>query len=107
MRIIDRVDELLKERGQTGKELATAIGISPGNITEWRKDRGKPTADVLAKLADFFSVSTDYLLGLTDQRRSGEVAAASSPVPYEDLPPEALAELETFKAFLRSKYGKN
>lgn len=36
----------------------------------------------------------------------GEVAAASSDVPYDELPPEALKQLEEYKQFLIQKYGK-
>ena len=71
MRIIDRIDKLIVENQTTGKEVANAIGISPGNITDWRKDRAKPSSEVIAKLARYFKVPTDYLLGITDS-------------PYED-----------------------
>lgn len=63
MRIIDRIDKLLKKKGATAKELAEAIGVSTSNISEWRKDRAKPTAEVIVKIADYFDVTTDYLLG--------------------------------------------
>lgn len=101
MRIIDRIDELIKKNGLTSKEVAKAISVSPGNITEWRKDRAKPTAEVITRLADYFGVTTDHLLG-----RSNDIAAASSDTPYSDLPPEAIKELEQYKEFLKQKYGR-
>lgn len=102
MRIIDRVDELLDKKGLTGKQLAQSIGISPGNVTDWRKDRSKPSADVVAKIAKYLGVSTDYLFGNTPTE---SFAAVDSDTGY-DLPPEALAELEQYKEFLLQKYGK-
>ena len=52
-------------------------------------------------LADFFGVSTDYLLGRTNIRNHPETFAAHTD---EDMSDEAKAELENFKDYLRSKY---
>lgn len=66
MRIIDRIDNLLKDRGLTSKQLAQDIGVSAGNITDWRKNRSKPSRDVLNKIAKYFGVSLYYLIGDED-----------------------------------------
>ena len=66
MDIIDKVDELLKERGLTAKALAEGIDVSTGNISDWRSRRAKPNTEVLSRIADYFGVSTDYLLGKND-----------------------------------------
>lgn len=105
MRIIDRVDELLKEKDLTSKQLAQDIGISAGNITDWRKDKSRPSSEVVAKIAVYLSVSTDYLLGLSDSRRPEESLAAYG-TSYDDLSPEAKEELNQYAEYLRSKYGK-
>lgn len=76
--MIDIIDDLLKQYGLTSKKLAQDIGISPGNVTDWRKGRANPSAEVVAKLADYFNVSTDYLLGRSDVRNPGETFIKNS-----------------------------
>lgn len=41
------------------------LKMSKGNIASW-KNGGNPSVDILKKAADYFNVSTDYLLGRTD-----------------------------------------
>lgn len=57
--------ELLEPRG-TSKKLSESMGISTGNISDWKSGKSKPTAEALLKIADYFNVSVDYLLGRTD-----------------------------------------
>jgi transcriptional regulator with XRE-family HTH domain len=44
--------------------------------------------------------------GKQDSALHHEVAAASSDIPYDELPPEAIQQLEDYKKFLIEKYGK-
>lgn len=61
--------ELLKERGITAKKLSEDTGISTGNISEWKSGRVSPSAKKLQVLAEYFGVSTDYLLGTKPEKR--------------------------------------
>lgn len=60
---LERFEGLVKERNLSKAQLIRATGISEGAIDGWRKKGTMPTSDCLCKLADFFEVSTDYLLG--------------------------------------------
>lgn len=60
---IPRVFEIMKERGITAKKLADAVGVSQGNVSDWKSGRSAPTATVMVKIADFLGVSADQLLG--------------------------------------------
>ena len=62
---IPRLFELLKETNKTQKQLAEYIGASQGNISDWKSGKATPTAEKLCAIADFFSVTVDYLLGRT------------------------------------------
>ncbi len=64
--------ELRTERGIYQKELATYLKVSIGTISNYEKDRHFPDPNTLCKLADFFGVSADYLLGRTDFRYNSE-----------------------------------
>ena len=55
--------ELMKARGINSTQLSEAIGVSTGNISDWKKGRSSPSMEKLAKLSQFFDVSVDYLVG--------------------------------------------
>lgn len=62
----DRLLELRKEKGISQADLAKSISVSFGVVCYWETDRSEPTAPNLVKIADYFGVSIDYLLGRTD-----------------------------------------
>ena len=47
-------------------ELAARLQLSNASISYWENGKQEPTASALYKLAQFFDVSVDYLLGLED-----------------------------------------
>lgn len=62
-----RLKELRNEKGLTQKEVAAALGIHNVTYLHYEKDEREPPLKILAEMANFFEVSTDYLLGLTDE----------------------------------------
>ena len=62
----ERLLELRKEKKISQAALAKALDVSYAVICYWETDRSEPTAPNLVKIADFFSVSTDYLLGRSE-----------------------------------------
>ena len=59
---------LRTERGIIQKELAAYLRVSVGTISNYEQDLHAPDLATLTKIADFYDVSTDYLLGRTDYR---------------------------------------
>ncbi|MCL2077819.1 MAG: helix-turn-helix transcriptional regulator [Oscillospiraceae bacterium] len=57
---------LLQERKITTYKLTKDTGISNGLITGWTKGGTIPSGENLIKLADYFNISVDYLLGRTE-----------------------------------------
>lgn len=57
---------LRKEKGLSQIELAKALNISKACISMIEIGKNEPTANTLSRYADFFEVSTDYLLGRED-----------------------------------------
>jgi len=55
---------LRAEKGFSQGQLAKAINVSPGNVSDWETDKSKPGYNALAALARIFEVSADYLLEL-------------------------------------------
>lgn len=62
----DRLKDLRKEKGLSQAQLARAVGVSYGVVCYWETDRSEPTAPNIVKLADYFGVTADYLLGRVD-----------------------------------------
>jgi transcriptional regulator with XRE-family HTH domain len=57
--------EILECKGITGSQLASGIGVSTGNIFDWKSGRSAPKPEAICKIADYLNCSTDYLLGRT------------------------------------------
>jgi len=62
----ERLLELRKSKGLSQAALAKQLEVSVSVVCYWETDRSEPTAPNLDKLADFFGVSVDYLIGRTD-----------------------------------------
>lgn len=61
-----RIKELRVESGITQKQLAEKLNTTNSAVCDWEKGRTQPDLQMLTKIAGLFSVSTDYLLGLSD-----------------------------------------
>ena len=61
-----KIKELREEKNLTQKELANKIDTTATNIGRWEKGFNEPAYTYLVKLADFFDVSIDYLVGRED-----------------------------------------
>ena len=57
------IRELREKKGITQTKLAEILGVGRTTITMYEKGTIVPPADILRKLADYFNVSVDYLLG--------------------------------------------
>ncbi|AEE96927.1 helix-turn-helix domain-containing protein [Mahella australiensis] len=66
--LYERLVELRKERKMTQEELANVLGISRSALSLYETDKRQPDFQTICRLADFFNVSVDYLLGRTDDR---------------------------------------
>ncbi|MCI8487525.1 helix-turn-helix domain-containing protein [Pumilibacter intestinalis] len=62
-----RLKILRNEQGITQTQLAKETGLSQSGIALWESGKRVPNADVIIVLANFFNVSTDYLLGVADE----------------------------------------
>ncbi|MEA5003815.1 MAG: helix-turn-helix transcriptional regulator [Christensenella sp.] len=106
---IERLNELLKEKGVSAHKMSLELGLGKNAYTHWR-DRGNlPSGDVLDKIADYFEVSTDYLLGRTENPSPiNEVAAAhfKNDVDFSDLSEEDKEAVRGVIDALRAKHKK-
>lgn len=66
MKFQERLKDLRHSKGLSQKQLAEATGLSFSAIGKWEAGLREPSGYALIKLADFFDVTTDYLLGRSD-----------------------------------------
>lgn len=59
---------LRRERGLGQEELGRRIGARKQSVSNWENDNIMPSIDILVRLADYFGVSTDLLLGREERR---------------------------------------
>ncbi len=69
-----RLRELREERGITKQKLGEEIGTSGVSIGYYERGERVPDIDVLAKLAELFEVTSDYLIGITDYRENKDMS---------------------------------
>ena len=62
----ERLRALRAEKNVGQNQVAKDIKVSNASISYWENARQEPTAAALFKLAEYYEVSVDYLLGLTD-----------------------------------------
>lgn len=65
----NRLRELRKSRLLNQPELSGAINISISNISYYEHGKSFPSVETLYIIADYFEVSTDYLIGRTDRKK--------------------------------------
>jgi len=70
-----KIKELRAKKQITQEELGKIVGVTTSMIGMYEIDARKPSYDVMKKLADYFNVPVDYLLGRDDN--SGEILSAS------------------------------
>lgn len=108
MALSENLLKLRKEKRLTQQELADALEIGQVAYSHYERGRNFPTEELLSSFADFFEVSTDYLLGRTNIRNlelNKDVVALQMSEEMEKLPPEAIAELKQYTEFIKSKYA--
>ncbi len=103
----ERIKSCRKRMKISQIKLAEYLSVSQAAITAWEREQRKPDVDMILKMADFFDVSTDYLLGRepslptdTDTPPAGERACAN----VMTMTPELKAEIEEIVQKSLKKY---
>ncbi len=67
------------ERGLIQEEIADLVGVSRAAVGKWEAGKSEPDIETLARLADHYHVSLDYLVGRSDERTPGTIREAPGP----------------------------
>ena len=69
----ENIVRLRKEKNVTQEEAAKGSGIVLRSYIRYEKGEREPVASVLVRIANYYDLTTDYLLGRTDQRNDGNL----------------------------------
>lgn len=65
----ERFKQLRLELNLSQEDIASKLGIDVSSVNRYEKNKREPEYATLLKIAEFFNVSTDYLLGATENRK--------------------------------------
>lgn len=94
---MNRIKGLREERGINQTELCKILGIKQQTLSGYELSQREPDNDMLKKIADYFDVSTDYLLGRTNDKRTRIMDKEELPKELVDAGLEYLEVLKEFK----------
>ena len=78
--MVKRIFELMKKEAINATELSKVVNVGTTTISAWKKGLQKPSTEAIVKLADYFGVTTDYLL--TGKEVSQELSKDDTPIKW-------------------------
>lgn len=106
-----RLSEIRNEFGYSQSEVAKYLGITRQAYGHYETGVREPDNTTIVKLSKFYDVSTDYLLGITDEKKpSAEVSAEDVKVALfggdGEVTDEMWDEVTSFVEFVKQKHDK-
>ena len=101
--IYGRIESLIKSKGMTKKLFCEKLGISTGNLGDWKSGKSTPSTNKLIDIAAFFNVSLDWLIlgnhstATGVQERNGDYLLSQ----IDDVKASDLELTEEEKSFIR------
>lgn len=100
---IERCNKLKDEKGFSLEAIEKEVGTSKGSLSKYMNGKHLPNSEVVRKLAEYWGVSSDYLLGSSPERNNELSDGKTLPVGYVKIIQEAIeAEIseEEFRELL-------
>lgn len=99
---------LRESKKLTQADMASILEIERSTYTKYESGKSKPDSVMLKKIADYFEVSVDYLLGRTiieNSHNSKSETKAFHNLDVDGLPDEAIKQVEDYIEFVKQKYN--
>jgi len=71
----EKIDKLIKENNEVAVPLMRKLGLTPQIYSNWKRGKASPSTDAIVKIAEYFNVSTDYIL--TEKETANEIKSLS------------------------------
>lgn len=91
----ERLAEIRGDFGDTQASLAEKLHVSPFTVSSWEQEKSAPNHEMLVKICRLYQVSSDYLLGLSDEDFSSHQCRQE-----EIFTKEELADLKAYEDYL-------
>ena len=107
----DRFKQLCDRKGVTCNKAALEIGLSNATPTKWKKTGATPVGETLDKIAAYFGVSTDFLLGKEEKApaESGKRSVSDDDIKFAlfggdgEITDAMFEEVKNFAAFVKAR----
>lgn len=107
---IERIEQLLKERKIQKKVFLSDLDLNINTFSAWRTRGTIPSGATIQRIADYFGVTVDYLLGKEETKKSPSVSEEDIKVALfggeKDVPDEVWDEVKRFAQYAKERYGK-
>lgn len=112
---LNRLAELRKSNGLSQQQFAKIFGVAQNTVSNWENGNRLVDTENLQKIADYFGVTTDYILCRDSKpisQSSTEKAVSDEEIMFalfdgdKDITPEMFDEVKTFARFVREKHKK-
>ena len=111
---MNRLKLLRKERGLFQSDIAKVLNVSVAAVGFYENEKRDMSPDTILKIADYFNVSTDYLLGKTDARNPvqkiddvlNEAMIGMSKKDYDGLTDTQKKQIRDFALFVKEQKSK-
>lgn len=100
----ERLFDLRKDSGLTQDALAEVLKINKHSISSYERDKSEPPDAIKIAIAEYFHVSVDYLLGVTDHPLPAALTSDYLRLP-QGFPAEAQPELLRYAGYLKQVYS--
>lgn len=108
---MNRLKFLREEKGLFQSDIAKILGVSVAAVGFYENEKRDMSPETIIKLAEYFNVSTDYLLGKTDIRNPGrqiddvlnEAMIGMSKEDYEALTETQKKQIRDFALFVKNQ----
>ena len=104
--VLNKILLLLEEKRLDQRDLSDYLGLSKNTMTGWKNGNNKSYMKHLPKIAEFFDVSVDYLLGKETHSVANNFTYALYNELAHGLSDEELVQLRQFADFLRNNKQK-
>ena len=102
-----RISEIRHKHGMTQSEFGDLFQVSQNTVSQWERGTRGIDSEMILRIADWFEITTDYLLGRDMKHPEGLVYADGNTgflyLDVHDLSPESRKELLDFVDFLKSR----
>ena len=96
---MNRIRDLREDKDLKQAELGEMLGISQKTISDYEIEKTEPTKEIWIKLAQYFNVTTDYIMGNSNNPNKNEFT--------KGLTEKEILELENYKQYLILKRNFN